>query len=97
VRMRVRGEEAVAALAGVLAPVTAVWRDWIEVVFRVDPDHHSGATEWVIVAALALLSLAAWLASRVERRRVRGSGEDRRVRGGRPRAVPVPNPSAKSP
>jgi hypothetical protein len=32
--------------------LTFAWRDWIEAIFRVDPDRHSGALEWAIVAVL---------------------------------------------
>jgi hypothetical protein len=43
--------------AFVLAVVTILWRDWIELVFRVDPDNHGGAVEWAIVASLLLVAL----------------------------------------
>ena len=35
-----------------------MWRDWIEVVFRVDPDHHNGSLEWLIVLALLGASIS---------------------------------------
>jgi hypothetical protein len=56
-------ETVMASITGVLFVVTLVWRDWIEEVFGVDPDAHSGSLEWIIVAvclvsAVVLSSLA---------------------------------------
>jgi hypothetical protein len=47
-----------AGVAGVLAVVTLLWRDWIELVFGVDPDGGNGSVEWFIVAALLGAALA---------------------------------------
>jgi len=49
---RIRLESALAIASGTLCVLTFAWRDWIEAVFRVDPDQHSGALEWAIVAVL---------------------------------------------
>jgi hypothetical protein len=49
---RIRLESALAIASGTLCVLTFVWRDWIEAVFRVDPDRHSGALEWAIVGVL---------------------------------------------
>jgi hypothetical protein len=35
-----------------LAVVTSVWPQWIEQLFRVDPDGGSGAAEWTLVGAV---------------------------------------------
>jgi hypothetical protein len=50
-RRRFWAELAMALASGGFLILTLIWRDWIEIVFRVDPDHHNGALEWLIVAA----------------------------------------------
>jgi hypothetical protein len=58
-----------AALA--LALVTLVWNDWIELVFKVDPDAGNGSLEKAIVVVLLVAAvICGWLA-RTEWRRVR--------------------------
>lgn len=49
-------------LTGLLAVVTGIWPDWIEIVFGIDPDKGSGSLEWVIV--LALFAIAVTLGAR---------------------------------
>jgi hypothetical protein len=49
----------------VLFLLTIVRRDWIEVLFGVDPDRHSGSLEWWMISSLlavtvVLFSLAAF-------------------------------------
>ena len=51
-----------AGLTGLLAVVTGIWPDWIEIVFGIDPDKGSGSLEWVIV--LALFAIAVTLGAR---------------------------------
>jgi hypothetical protein len=64
-QVRVRAEMALSVLAAALGAVTIVRRDWLEVVFGVDPDGGSGETEWLIVAACFALSVVlVWLARR---------------------------------
>jgi hypothetical protein len=47
---------ALAAASAALFAVTLLWHDWIEIVFRVDPDHGNGWLEWlVVVAAFGLM------------------------------------------
>lgn len=61
--------EIVAAVAsGSLAVLTVFWHDWIEVTGW-DPDRHSGAVEWFIVAVLAAVAVIAAVLARVEWRR----------------------------
>ena len=59
-------EAALSVATGLLGLVTLVWRDWIEIVFGVDPDHHSGTLEWVIVFALLLIAVIAGVLARAE-------------------------------
>ena len=50
-------EASAAAAAAVCSVLTAVWPDWIEIGFRVDPDHHNGSIEWLITGALLVLAV----------------------------------------
>jgi hypothetical protein len=64
-RLRVRFwvEMVLALVSGFLFLLTIMWRDWIENVFGVDPDAHSGAAEWtIVIACLAITGIAAFLA-----------------------------------
>lgn len=58
--------EAASALATLsLAVITIVWQNWIELVFRVDPDHGNGSFErWVVGVAAALCLTSLLLARR---------------------------------
>jgi len=70
-RVRFGAEVAGAATAGVLAIVTLFSRDWVEVLFRVDPDHGSGVLEWALVVALAVISIVLTRAARCRWRQLR--------------------------
>jgi hypothetical protein len=64
-RKRLIAVEAVlASLAGLMAIVSIFWRDWLEALFRWDPDHHSGTAELLIIAGLAAASLLLGAAAR---------------------------------
>jgi O-antigen/teichoic acid export membrane protein len=68
-RRRYWFELVLAVLAGALAVLTLISREWIEVVFGVDPDQGSGALEWLIVLAAVAVALASGCAALLERRR----------------------------
>ena len=56
-RRRFWFETSIAIATSILLVITLVWKDWIEIVFRVDPDSHSGVLEWLIVGALLLVTI----------------------------------------
>ena len=69
-RRRLRTEVALAVAAITLAVVTLFSKDWIEIVFRVDPDGGSGLLEWLLVGGLFAVSAVSALAARWEWRRL---------------------------
>ena len=65
-RTRLRVDAVLASLSAFLLVLTLVVPDWIEVVFRVDPDAGSGELEWLIAGAFALGTVGFGLAARRE-------------------------------
>jgi hypothetical protein len=68
--MRYRLEVLGASATGVAAVITAIVPDWIEEVFHIDPDAGNGSLEWLIVLALALVTVGLSALAWRERRRV---------------------------
>jgi hypothetical protein len=69
-RRRYWAEVALAVVAGALALLTLVTREWIEILTGWDPDGGSGTLEWAIVAVCAAVAIAAATAAYLERRYV---------------------------
>ena len=69
VRTRFWIESTVAAVAAILFVVTLVWREWIEAVFKIDPDGGDGSLEWAVVAVLCAASITLSVIARAEWRR----------------------------
>jgi len=64
-------ETGVAIATGILLVITLVRRDWIEVVFGIDPDNSSGTLEWLIIAALLVVTITLFTLASYEWRRTR--------------------------
>jgi hypothetical protein len=67
-------EVVLAASSGFLCLLTLLWRDWIEAIFRIDPDGHNGAVEWAVVAALVVATAAFSMRARAAWRRLAVAG-----------------------
>jgi len=64
-------ESITAGLSAGLGVLTLFWKDWIEAVFGVDPDNHSGSLEWLVVIGLFALAVLFSLTARAEWQRAR--------------------------
>ena len=69
-RLRFWAECSLAGLAAVLAVLTAIWPDWIELLFDADPDGGNGSAEWGIVIAFAAAAIIFAVLARFEYRRL---------------------------
>lgn len=68
-RVRFWVEAASACVSAFLFAFTLASRDWIEPVFGVVPDHHSGSLEWTIVSVSLVATFVLGLLARAEWRR----------------------------
>jgi hypothetical protein len=66
-------ETVMAIITGILFIITLVQRDWIEVIFNVDPDQGNGTLEWLIVAALFVVTVTLFALASYEWRRARAA------------------------
>jgi hypothetical protein len=57
--------------AVVVGALTLVWRDWIEIIFGIDPDHRNGSLEWFIAIGLFAVALIVAMLARFEWRQSR--------------------------
>jgi hypothetical protein len=64
-----RIELALAIFSAFLFVLTLVTREWIEMIFGVEPDGGSGALEWAITSALLLAAVLLGVLARRDRRR----------------------------
>jgi hypothetical protein len=68
-RKRFLVETALAVVSAALLLLTLLWKEWIEILFGVDPDGGSGALEWAIVAAMFAITVAFGALARRDRPR----------------------------
>lgn len=66
-------ETAMAMVTSIIFVFTLVQRDWIEIVFGVDPDQGNGTLEWLIVGVLLLATITLFILASYEWRRVRAA------------------------
>ena len=70
-RWRFWFEAITANVTSILFVITLVQRDWIEVVFSIDPDSRNGTFEWLIVGVLLVVTITLFTMASYEWRRTR--------------------------
>ena len=66
-------ETGLAIVTSILFVITLVQRNWIETIFGIDPDSGSGGLEWLIVAALLVVTIMLFTLASYEWRRARAA------------------------
>lgn len=66
-------EAGMATVTSILFVITLVQRDWIEIVFGVDPDNRNGTLEWLIVGVLLVVMITLFTLASYEWRRARAA------------------------
>ena len=69
IRRRFWVDIALASITGVLAVITPVFPDWIELVSGWDPDRHGGSAEQLVVTGLCLVTMLTLVLAATEWRR----------------------------
>jgi hypothetical protein len=69
-------EAVLASITGFLTLLTLVTREWIEILFGVDPDGGSGTLEWALVAGLLVVTIVFSVLARGEWRRAAPAGSE---------------------
>jgi hypothetical protein len=69
-------EAGLAVAAIILAIMTMIWPNWIEILFKIDPDEGSGALELSVVVGLLGVSIASMLLAGRDWRRARMRAPD---------------------
>lgn len=68
-RRRFWVETVMALVSGILCLLTVLRNNWVEIVFNVDPDQHSGSLEWLIVVVSLAVTVTLMVLARHEWRR----------------------------
>lgn len=69
-QQRYRLEVVAAVVAAILALVTLIWADWIELLTGLNPDGGNGDLEWLFAAAFALVAVGCAVLARRDHRRL---------------------------
>ena len=70
-RLRFWLETGMAIVTSILFVITLGQRDWIEIVFNVDPDNRSGTLEWLIIGSALVVIITLFTLANYEWRKAR--------------------------
>lgn len=71
VQIRMWLELILGSITGALFLITLLSREWIEIVFAIDPDGGNGTLEWLIVGGLLVVTITLFVLARAEWRKSR--------------------------